>query len=214
MGAAMRVSLVKHAILPRFEGVLRRGLFFFALVVCLLGLVLAVHLPLAISAGQKGRPTRYDVEAVYLYQFGRFVQWPAQPSAPANAFSICVLGQDPFGNTLDSTLAGESIAQQPIKAERIADFIDAKHCRILYISPSEDTRLDQILKSLESAPVLTVGDAPDFVSRGGMIQFVLQGNRVRFEINVAVAQKAGLTMSSQLLKVASSLRGAPAGANP
>jgi YfiR/HmsC-like len=213
MGGAMRVSLVKDAILRRFERVLCSGPPLFPLIVCLFGLLLAAPFPSGMPALQRGRPTQYDVEAVYLYQFGRFVQWPEQSNAPPNAFTICVIGRDPFGNTLDGTVAGESIGQQPIKTERLADSIDAKHCRILYISPSEDAHLDQILESLQLAPVLTVSDAPDFVTRGGMIQFVLQENRVRFEINVANAQKAGLTMSSQLLKVASALRGAPSGAN-
>jgi hypothetical protein len=175
---------------------------------------LCLVVPLALFAAQRRRPTQYDVEAVYLYQFGRFVQWPAQLSVPSDSFPICVLGRDPFGNILDSTIAGENINQVQLRADRITALDDAKHCRILYISPSEDARLGAVLDSLQTEPVLTVSDAPDFVSRGGMIQFVLQDNRVRFEINVAIAQKAGLSVSSQLLKVAASVRGAPAaGAN-
>jgi hypothetical protein len=174
---------------------------------------LSVLLPLALFAAQRGRPTQYDVEAVYLYQFGRFVQWPAQTASPSDAFPICVLGRDPFGASLDSTIAGESINEQRLEADRITEVRDAHRCRILYISPSEDAHLNAILDSLQAEPVLTVSDAPDFLARGGMVEFVLQDNRVRFEINVAIAQKDGLSVSSQLLKVASAVRGAPAGAN-
>jgi hypothetical protein len=171
--------------------------------------------PLIVS-GQRGHPTQYQVEAVYLYQFGRFVQWPDQKTqggASNSAFSICVLGRDPFGTTLDSTVSGESINAVPLKVVRIADLAETKSCRILFISDSEDERLPAILESLQKSPILTVGETPDFVTRGGMIQFVVDQNRVRFEINVTTAQRAGLSMSSQLLKVASAVRGAAAGAN-
>ncbi|HTZ73268.1 MAG TPA: YfiR family protein [Candidatus Aquilonibacter sp.] len=176
---------------------------------CALALV-----PIGLLAAQKGRPTQYDVEAVYLYQFGKFVEWPAKTDGPVDAFPICVMGRDPFGALLDSTVAGESIANLPLKAERVDNIDDAKRCRILYISPSEDERIGAILDGLQNAPVLTVSDAPDFATRGGMIQFVLQDDRVRFEINEGTAQKAGLSLSSQLLKVAAAVRGAPAGAQP
>ncbi|HEY6467181.1 MAG TPA: YfiR family protein [Candidatus Acidoferrales bacterium] len=175
-------------------------------------LILSLALLTSLIHAQRGRPTQYDIEAVYLYQFGKFVQWPAGP-ASTEAFPICVLGRDPFGKTLDSTIAGEKIGNTPLKADRIEDLSDVKHCRILYISPSEDARLDAILARVGSSSVLTVSDLPDFESHGGMIQFIVEDNRVRFEINVAVARKSGLSISSQLLKVAAGVRGAPAGAN-
>lgn len=170
-------------------------------------------MPLALFAAQRGRPTQYDVEAVYLYQFGKFVQWPTQP-APSEPFSICVMGRDPFAQTLDKTITGESIGNAPLKADRVDTIDDARHCRILFISASEDARIEEVLNHLGKAPVLTVSDVSGFVARGGMIQFVVQDNRVRFEVNVGAAKQAGLTVSSQLLKVAAAVRGAPAaGAN-
>jgi hypothetical protein len=180
----------------------------------LLGICALTLVPLGLLLAQRGRPSQYDVEAVYLYQFGKFVQWPAKTDSPGNAFPVCVIGRDPFGAVLDNTVAGETINNLPIKAERIGNAADARHCRILYISPSEDARIGDILDGLQNAPVLTVSDAPDFAERGGMIQFLLQEDRVRFEINVGTAQKAGLSLSSQLLKVAAAIRGAPAGAQP
>jgi hypothetical protein len=171
--------------------------------------------PAAVFAAQRGRPTQYDVEAVYLYQFGRFIDWPPQSAEHADSFPICILGRDPFDGILDSTIAGEAINQVPLKAQRIGSIDEARNCRILFVSDSETARLPLILDGLRSSPVLTVSDTPGFASKGGMIGFVVQGNRVRFEINVVSTQRAGLTVSSQLLKVASLVRGAGgAEANP
>ncbi|MGH9572127.1 MAG: YfiR family protein [Candidatus Acidiferrales bacterium] len=175
---------------------------------CFCALSLAVPFVLA-AQPQRGRPTQYDVEAVYLFQFGKFVQWPTAP-ASNEPFDICVMGRDPFAQTLDNTIAGETIGTSPLKDERINATDDAKRCRILFISSSEDAHLDEILNRLGKSPVLTVSDVPGFLARGGMIQFVVQENRVRFDINVGTAKRVGLAVSSQLLKVAAAVRGGPA----
>jgi hypothetical protein len=159
------------------------------------------------------KPTRYDVEAAYLYQFGNFVQWPAKKAdaiAP-QSFSICVLGRDPFGRVLDQTIKGGKINGVPLAARRVGSAEESAKCQIVFVSTSEDNELAHDLEVLRQAPVLTVSDIPDFDARGGMIQFVLVGDRVRFEIDLSNAQRTGLTLSSQLLKVALAVRG---GQNP
>ncbi|MGH9716008.1 MAG: YfiR family protein, partial [Candidatus Acidiferrales bacterium] len=147
------------------------------------------------------------VEAAYLYQFGNFIQWPSKSAAdhPKN-FSICVLGQDPFGSVLDSTVSGSKLNGVPMVVRRVTSASDAADCQILFISSSRRDQLDTDLLALRGLPVVTVSDIPDFDPRGGMIQFVLTGNRVRFEIDLPNAQKAGLKLSSQLLKVAVAVR--------
>jgi hypothetical protein len=156
---------------------------------------------------QQSKPSEYQVKAAYLYNFGRFVQWPTK-SAPSNdaSFTICVLGQDPFGSVLDSTLAGESLGGKPVTTKRIAKPQEASDCRILFINSKEEGRLQEILAELDGAAVLTVSDMPAFSRRGGMIQFVLDGDKVRFEINLTSAEAAKLVLSSELLKVATSVR--------
>jgi hypothetical protein len=156
---------------------------------------------------QDRKPTAYDVKAAYLYSFGRFVEWPARgDKASSSSFSVCVLGQDPFGSTLDATLAHQRIAGKDVVAKRIAAAEDAVDCQILFISSSEKSRLEKILAVLDKFPVLTVGDLPQFSERGGMIQFLLDSNRVRFEVNLRAVQNAGLNPSSELLKVAMAIR--------
>lgn len=158
---------------------------------------------------QRSRPTQYDVEAAYLYQFGRFVRWPVRrPEAEGpKSFSICVLGRDPFGKVLDGTVKGENMNGMSLVAKRVASAQEAVDCQVLFVSSSQEGELARDLDALRGAPVLTASDLPDFLRRGGMIQFVLIDNRVRFEINVGNAERAGLTVSSQLLKVAVSVRG-------
>lgn len=158
---------------------------------------------------QQQKASEYEVKATYLYNFGRFVQWSTGAVAKSDSFPICVIGQDPFGAALDTILSGESIEGKAVVAKRVSKPQDALSCRVLYVSMSEDSRLKEVLAGLDKAGVLTVSDIPQFSQRGGMIQFVLVGNKIRFEVNLTSAQDAGLTLSSDLLKVAVAVRKSP-----
>src|SRR5258708_13231166 len=156
---------------------------------------------------QKASPTEYEVKAAYLYNFGRFVQWPNKSTAHGGSpFTVCVLGQDPFGQALDAILAGESIDGANTAAARISKPQEPVNCRILFISSSEASHLNQILLTSESRLLLTVSDLPLFSQRGGMVQFVLEGKRVRFEVNLTPVEHTHLALSSQLLQVAVNFR--------
>jgi hypothetical protein len=149
-----------------------------------------------------------QVQAAYLYNFGKFVKWPTfAPANQSGSFIICVLDQDPFGDTLQSTLSGETVAGKPVVVKRLQKAQQASACHILFIGASEVRDLSGILSSLDQAAVLTVSDMPDFSKRGGMIQFVFEGNRIRFEINLEGAEKSHLVFPSELLKVAATVRG-------
>jgi YfiR/HmsC-like len=153
--------------------------------------------------GQQSKPSEYQVKAVYLFNFGRFVDWSSiLPAAGDDSFAVCVIGHDPFGRTLDSALAGELIEKRKVIARRISRPQDAATCQVLFISSSEDSRLKDILPLLDKVRVLTVSDMPRFSVRGGMIQFVLDKDKIRFEVNLTNAERAGLNLSSELLKVA------------
>ena len=150
-------------------------------------------------------PTEYQVKAAYLYNFAKFVEWP-QVMSSDSSFNICVLGRDPFDSTFQTTIAGESIKGRNVLVKRIPRAQDGAGCQILFISSSEEARLKDILDVLDRMSVLTVSDMPQFTRRGGMIQFVTEANRVRFEVNLTNAERTGLTLSSQLLKVAIGVR--------
>jgi hypothetical protein len=160
------------------------------------------------APAQQAKPNEYQVKAAYVYNFGKFVKWPTDAAANrSSGFTICVLGDDPFGTVLQSTLASESLGGKPVAVKRVPTPEDAASCHILFLSTVQETKLKEILAALGQAPVLTVSDIPEFSQRGGMIQFVLQGDRVRFEINRANAEGNGLNLTSDLLKVAVVVRG-------
>ena len=159
---------------------------------------------------QEPKPTEHQVKATYLYNFGQFVRWPRNASAlQSDSFSICVLGQDPFHSILDAALHGETIDGKSVVARRISTPQEAAICRVLFISSSEEHQLKEILEAVGQAGVLTVSDMPYFTQRGGMIQFTREGNRIRFAVNLTNAEVGGLILSSELLKVAITVRRNP-----
>jgi hypothetical protein len=145
----------------------------------------------------------YDLKAAFLYNFAKFVDWP--PAAfpePNGSFRICVLGKDPFGGSLQAAVNGEEIAGHKLTVVRTDSLAKPSGCQILFLSRSERDQTSQILSAVKDAPVLTVGDAPGFLEQGGIINFLLEGNKVRFEINNEAAGRAGLSISSKLLQLA------------
>lgn len=150
--------------------------------------------------------SEYDVEAAYLYDFGKFVRWPADAPKPPT-FDICILGRGPFDGTLDRIIANNRIGGRPIQKRILSSPAQADGCAILYIADSEANNLRGILDALGDRQSLLVSGMPHFAQSGGTIQFVVEGDRVRFMVNLDAAAKCHLTLSSELLKVALSVTG-------
>jgi hypothetical protein len=151
---------------------------------------------------QDARPTPTQVEAAYLFNFGKFVRGQTERTAHSDSFGICVLGKDPFGAVLDSTVAGESIGGKHIAVGKLSRMQDASDCSVLYISSSEEPHLGPILIAAQRLSLLTVSDIPHFAERGGIIGLVTQQSKIRFEVNRAAAEQSNLVLSSELLKIA------------
>ncbi len=167
-------------------------------------LVVALFLLFAfVPAHAQTHPTEFQVKAAYVYNFGKFIKWPAEASSVARPFEICVLGKDSFATVLDSTVAGESIDRRSIAVKRISNLQEAAACNILFIGLSEESRLKTILAAMQHVSILTVSDIPHFAERGGVIGFVTQEEKIRFEVNPTAAEQSHLALSSELLKVAS-----------
>lgn len=155
------------------------------------------------ASGQQAPFNQREVKAVFLFNFVHFVEWPAAAfDNPQSPVVICVLGEDPFGELLDEVVNGESVGSRQLLVERFRRLEDMSDCHVLFISTSETPNQARILTALRDVPTLTVGERADFATRGGMIRFLTEQNRVRLEVNVAAAKAAGLTISSNLLRSA------------
>jgi hypothetical protein len=165
--------------------------------------------------GQSQSAGEYQVKAAFLFNFAKFVEWPPdafpRPDAP---LQICVLGQDPFGVEFEQSIVEKIVQGHKIKVVHPDGASQARACQILFIASSEKQRMRDILQGLRGASVLTVADTASFIQGGGIINFVLERDQVRFEINLRAAELAHLKLSARLLTVAKLvLPGGPAGEN-
>jgi len=145
----------------------------------------------------------YQVKAAYLYHFAQFVEWPPEAFPTASTpLVIGVLGEDPFGNTLDELVKDEVLNKRKLVVQRYRRVEDISLCHILFISRSEAGRVDQILSNLKRRNILTVGDVENFAIRGGIIRLLTEQNKVRLRINTDAAKAARLTISSKVLRAA------------
>jgi hypothetical protein len=148
-------------------------------------------------------PSReYLIKAAFLYNFAKFVEWPSAAfSADGAPFTLCILGQDSFGAAL-RTVRGKTVKSTKLTIRHVSSARKVEACHILFISKSEKPRLKPILASVKELHLLTVGEMASFAQTGGIINFFELNNKIRFEINVAAAKRAGLKISSKLLKLA------------
>ena len=148
----------------------------------------------------------YEVKAAFLFNFAKFVDWPAQAFATPNAsFTICLDG-DPFGGALDRIIQGENLEGRALTVRRLNSGNDLAGCQIVYVAASQFRHVDEIVSGANNHPILTVGDTDNFIDRGGIIRFIKSGGRIHFQINPDAAGRAGLQLSSKLLRLAEIVR--------
>jgi hypothetical protein len=152
---------------------------------------------------QDSQPTEYQIKAAFLFNFARFVDWPPQAvPQPTSPIVFGILGDNPFHDELARTIRDKKVDEHPMAVKEFKSAAQATNCHILFISTSEKKRLPEILKTLKGSSVLTVSETDRFTEDGGMINFVLQGTKIRLQINNAAATQAGLKISSKLLSIA------------
>jgi hypothetical protein len=168
--------------------------------VCFL-LLLHAMIP-GITAGQDDSAGEYELKAAMLYNLTRFVEWPpsaySDPQAPV---VLCILGRDPFASTLTSTVLNKTVNGRQVLILHPQSGKDVRNCHLLYISSSERKTTAEIFSILNGASVLTVGEMTQFAAQGGMVQFSLEDQQVRFDINLNAASQAGLKISAKLLAI-------------
>lgn len=171
--------------------------------------VLACAVLAASSTARAGAAPRreYEIKAAFLYHFARYVEWPEEdPPTPRDAFVIAVVGRDPFGGALDRIASTRTVGNRKIAVRRFESPDDCAPCDVLFVSSSEADRLHGVLARTKGAHTLVVGDTKGFARRGVAINFFIERNKVRFEINPAAARRAGLKISSKLLRLARIVR--------
>ncbi|MFN3323247.1 MAG: YfiR family protein [Bryobacteraceae bacterium] len=143
------------------------------------------------------------IKAAFLYNFARFIEWPAHvlEQQPATIV-VGILGRDPFGTILEQTFRDKTVHGRTFEVRRIRSVPEITECHIVYVSPSEHRNVDSIVLAAAEGGVLTVSHLDEFAERGGMINFVLEDNRIRFEVNLLAAQQAGFRFHAQLLQLA------------
>lgn len=163
-------------------------------------LALVVLLVPLLTASRAAPLEEYEVKAAFIHNIAKFIDWPA-PAGGAGTMRLCVLGHDPFGGALDN-LQDKPIGNMVWQVAPAATGASLRECRVLFIASSESGNLRRILASLRGSAVLTVGDSSEFAEAGVMVNFYLEQNKVRFEVNVDATRRAGLKIGSQLLKLA------------
>ncbi|HEY4951659.1 MAG TPA: YfiR family protein [Candidatus Acidoferrales bacterium] len=186
-------------------GEIQRGLLACPATICVL-LIVALSLAPDCSTtlfAHSEEGTEYQVQAAFLLNFAKFVEWPADafPSKKA-PLTLCVFRHDPFGSALDDIVRGKTMNDREVVARRTHELSDLKSCQLVFVSDQDGTHLPEILTTLNGSNVLVIGESDAFVERGGCVQFILVNSRVRFAINVDALQRARLTVSSKLLMLA------------
>ncbi len=145
----------------------------------------------------------YAIKSAFLYNFAQFISWPASAFTNASAPVVFgIIGDDPFGEQLREALSGETVNGRPIELRHYTANSDLSGCHLLFVARSDSGRIESMLREATRRNILTVGEANGFIARGGMINFVLINQKVRFEINAKALDAAGLKASSKLLAVA------------
>ena len=162
------------------------------------GLIL---LTTAIALAQDAQ-LEYKLKAAFLFNFAKFVEWPTE-SLPADKspFVIGVLGDNPFDKNLENAVRDKTVNEHPVVVKQFSSASEATNCHILFISSSVKD-LPEVIKTLEQSSVLTVGESDRFLEEGGMIKFVIEAQKIRFQIKDEAAKKAKLKLSSKLLNLA------------
>jgi hypothetical protein len=175
-------------------------------------LVVAVLLVFSCRLPATSTAEEYSIKAAYLYHFAQFVEWPEGAFKDANSpLTFCTIGEDPFHGSLDSALSGKSSGARAFRVLHFKQPREIQGCHVLFLGAAQKKTNDTILAAVQQSPVLTVGESEHFAQEGGMIGFVREENKIRFEINLDTAKKARLRISSRLLALAKSVIGGQRG---
>lgn len=156
------------------------------------------------AAQQQQQVGEDDLKAAFLYNFAKYVEWPSSAftAIGPETFRLCVVADPPFVKMVQDIVTDETIDDRRVVLLTPEGAEEARTCHILFIGGDERDRAPGLLSAVQNSPVLTVGNGAEFLGLGGMLGFVRDGTRVRFDVNIVVARRAGLVISSRLLRIA------------
>lgn len=157
--------------------------------------------PRAFSQGDDD--AEYRVKLAFLYNFTQFVEWPPEAfHGPAAPLTICVAGLDPFEREIEKDLRGRSAAGHPVEIRRLRPREDPRSCHMIFVRAGEKKLGERLIAAVRGSSTLTVGETKGFADGGGVINLILEENKLRFEINLDAATQTRLKISSKLLALA------------
>jgi len=158
-------------------------------------------------AQEPPKAPEYRIKAAFLYNFTLYTEWPPESFPKADSpIVLAIAGEDPFGCELDAAIRGKTVRGRPIEIHHYAQAEDAPPCHLLFLANSQAKNLPQTLRRLADSLPLTVGETEDFTRIGGAIRFLVEGNKVRFEVNTDAVARARVKISSKLLSLARIVR--------
>lgn len=173
-----------------------------AVIVC----VVALSSLWARSADAQTATEEYKIKAAFVFHFAQLVDWPSDALNSADGyFDVCLLDDEPHRQELQTTLEGKPIGSQKMHVRFLDKSQKADSCKILFLSRNSGRRQGELLRTLRGQPVLSVGDADNFLTEGGMIRLHLEQDKIRFDINVGAAELCHLKISSRLLLLATTV---------
>jgi len=145
----------------------------------------------------------YSVKAAFLYNFARYVKWPAAVLGDKHApLVVAVLGKNPFDKILEDAFKGKRVGERELIVKYFENQASLKDCHMLFVPQSEEPGLEKIRENYKDQPVLLVSESISAAQRGAQVGFYLENSKVRFAINEGAAKQARLEVSSELLKLA------------
>ena len=146
--------------------------------------------------------TAPELKAAFLYNFAKFVEWPADSMAAGAPLVLCVLGDGAVADALDETVKGRAIDGHPVTTRRVKVDGALRSCHVLYLSGVDAKGSHELLVGLGDSAVLTASDLDRFAQLGGVANFFVENGKMRFAVNLESAQRARLQLSSRLLGLA------------
>jgi hypothetical protein len=144
-----------------------------------------------------------DVRAAVLLQLANYTEWPAVAfRSPQDPLQFCVLGDGRLAAALSAAGRDRKVYGHPVAVRLAADSRETSACHVLFIRYSGERQIRDVVLSLRSSPILTVGETERFIDCGGILNLTWENGSVRFEVNQDGARSAGLILSSRLLRLA------------